>query len=61
MKHRVDQALVDRGLAESRSRAQALIMAGLVFAGERKVAKAGETIPRSKCAARTIPGSAAAG
>jgi 23S rRNA (cytidine1920-2'-O)/16S rRNA (cytidine1409-2'-O)-methyltransferase len=44
MKHRVDQALVDRGLAESRSRAQALIMAGLVFAGERKVAKAGETI-----------------
>lgn len=44
MKQRVDQALVDRGLAESRSRAQALIMAGLVFAGERKVAKAGETI-----------------
>jgi 23S rRNA (cytidine1920-2'-O)/16S rRNA (cytidine1409-2'-O)-methyltransferase len=44
MKQRIDQALVDRGLAESRSRAQALIMAGLVFAGERKVAKAGETI-----------------
>jgi 23S rRNA (cytidine1920-2'-O)/16S rRNA (cytidine1409-2'-O)-methyltransferase len=44
MKQRVDQALVDRGLAESRSRAQALIMAGLVFVGERKVAKAGETI-----------------
>lgn len=44
MKQRVDQALVDRGLAETRSRAQALIMAGLVFAGERKVAKAGETI-----------------
>ncbi len=43
-KQRVDQALVDRGLAESRSRAQALIMAGLVFAGERKVAKAGDTI-----------------
>lgn len=43
-KQRVDQALVDRGLAESRSRAQALIMAGLVFAGERKVAKAGEAI-----------------
>jgi 23S rRNA (cytidine1920-2'-O)/16S rRNA (cytidine1409-2'-O)-methyltransferase len=33
MKQRVDQALVDRGLAESRSRAQALIMAGLVLAG----------------------------
>jgi 23S rRNA (cytidine1920-2'-O)/16S rRNA (cytidine1409-2'-O)-methyltransferase len=44
-KQRVDQALVDRGLAESRSRAQALIMAGLVFAGERKIAKAGDTIP----------------
>ncbi|WP_344710356.1 TlyA family RNA methyltransferase [Sphingomonas humi] len=44
-KQRVDQALVDRGLAESRSRAQALIMAGVVFAGERKIAKAGDTIP----------------
>jgi 23S rRNA (cytidine1920-2'-O)/16S rRNA (cytidine1409-2'-O)-methyltransferase len=43
-KQRVDQALVDRGLAETRSRAQALIMAGLVYAGERKVAKAGENI-----------------
>ncbi|WP_199553474.1 TlyA family RNA methyltransferase [Sandaracinobacteroides hominis] len=43
-KHRVDQLLVERGLAESRSRAQALIMAGLVFAGERKVAKAGEML-----------------
>jgi 23S rRNA (cytidine1920-2'-O)/16S rRNA (cytidine1409-2'-O)-methyltransferase len=44
MKLRVDQALVERGLVESRSRAQALIMAGAVFAGERKVAKAGEMI-----------------
>jgi 23S rRNA (cytidine1920-2'-O)/16S rRNA (cytidine1409-2'-O)-methyltransferase len=44
MKLRVDQALVERGLVESRSRAQALIMAGAVFAGERKVAKAGEII-----------------
>jgi 23S rRNA (cytidine1920-2'-O)/16S rRNA (cytidine1409-2'-O)-methyltransferase len=43
-KQRVDQALVDRGLAETRSRAQALIMAGLVYVGERKVAKAGENI-----------------
>ncbi len=41
-KLRADQLLVDRGLAESRSRAQALILAGLVFSGERKVAKAGE-------------------
>ncbi len=44
MKVRADQLLVARGLAESRSRAQALIMAGLVMSGERKVAKAGELI-----------------
>jgi 23S rRNA (cytidine1920-2'-O)/16S rRNA (cytidine1409-2'-O)-methyltransferase len=43
-KIRVDQALVDRGLVESRARAQALILAGLVYAGERKIAKAGEAI-----------------
>jgi 23S rRNA (cytidine1920-2'-O)/16S rRNA (cytidine1409-2'-O)-methyltransferase len=36
--------LAERGLAESRTRAQALILAGLVFAGERKVAKAGEMV-----------------
>ncbi|OWK28490.1 TlyA family RNA methyltransferase [Sphingomonas mucosissima] len=43
-KARADQLLVDRGLAESRTRAQALIMAGLVFAGERKVEKPGQTL-----------------
>jgi 23S rRNA (cytidine1920-2'-O)/16S rRNA (cytidine1409-2'-O)-methyltransferase len=43
-KQRADQLLVDRGLAESRTRAQALIMAGLVFAGDRKVDKPGQTI-----------------
>ena len=36
--------LVSRGLAESRSRAQALIMAGAVFSGERKLSKAGEML-----------------
>jgi 23S rRNA (cytidine1920-2'-O)/16S rRNA (cytidine1409-2'-O)-methyltransferase len=35
---------VSRGLAESRTRAQALIMAGAVFSGERKIAKAGEMV-----------------
>lgn len=35
--------LVDRGLAESRTRAQALIMAGLVFAGTQKVDKPGQS------------------
>ena len=41
---RADQLLVTRGLAESRTRAQALIMAGAVFSGERKIAKAGEML-----------------
>jgi 23S rRNA (cytidine1920-2'-O)/16S rRNA (cytidine1409-2'-O)-methyltransferase len=44
MKIRADQLLVTRGLAESRTRAQALIMAGAVFCGERKIAKAGEML-----------------
>ena len=43
-KVRADQLLVTRGLAESRTRAQALIMAGAVFAGEKKLAKAGEML-----------------
>ncbi|MBV8889730.1 MAG: TlyA family RNA methyltransferase [Alphaproteobacteria bacterium] len=38
---RVDQLIVDRGLAESRAKAQALILAGLVFAGERRLDKPG--------------------
>ncbi|HMA15470.1 MAG TPA: TlyA family RNA methyltransferase [Kiloniellaceae bacterium] len=43
-KRRADVALVERGLVESRAKAQALIMAGKVFAGERKLAKPGESI-----------------
>ena len=43
-KQRADQMLVDRGLAESRTRAQALIMAGAVFSGENKLAKAGDML-----------------
>jgi 23S rRNA (cytidine1920-2'-O)/16S rRNA (cytidine1409-2'-O)-methyltransferase len=43
-KLRADQLLVDRGLAESRSKAQALILAGIVFSGERKIEKAGQTL-----------------
>jgi len=45
MKQRTDQLLVDRGLAESRAKAQALILAGLVFSGERKIEKAGQALP----------------
>ncbi|OYU34246.1 TlyA family RNA methyltransferase [Novosphingobium sp. PASSN1] len=44
MKTRIDQLLANRGLAESRTRAQALILAGLVYVGTRKVAKAGELV-----------------
>lgn len=43
-KVRVDQLLVDRGLAESRTRAQALVLAGLVFSGETKIAKPGQSV-----------------
>lgn len=43
-KQRADQMLVDRGLVESRTRAQALILAGVVFSGETKVAKAGQPL-----------------
>jgi 23S rRNA (cytidine1920-2'-O)/16S rRNA (cytidine1409-2'-O)-methyltransferase len=49
VKHRLDQLLVARGLAENRSRAQALIMSGSVYSGEQKLDKPGtqypETIP----------------
>ena len=40
-KIRLDQLLVQRGMAESRAKAQALILAGLVFAGERRLDKPG--------------------
>ncbi|MEA3390750.1 TlyA family RNA methyltransferase [Sphingobium sp. CCH11-B1] len=43
-KIRADQLLVDHGLAESRARAQALILAGLVFLGDRKIEKAGQQV-----------------
>jgi len=43
-KQRADQLVVARGLAASRARAQALIMAGEVYAGTRRVAKAGEQL-----------------
>ena len=43
-KRRLDQMLVDRGLVESRTRAQALVMAGLVFSGTRKLEKPGQQL-----------------
>ena len=44
VKMRVDMALVQRGLAPSRERAQALIMAGQVYIAEKKVLKASEQV-----------------
>jgi 23S rRNA (cytidine1920-2'-O)/16S rRNA (cytidine1409-2'-O)-methyltransferase len=43
-KLRADLAMVARGLVESRTKAQALIMAGLVYQGTTRVAKAGDLI-----------------
>ncbi len=44
MKQRADVALVERGLVESRARAQALILAGKVFTGTLRIAKAGQPV-----------------
>jgi len=41
---RLDKALVDRGLAESRSQAQALVMAGKVYSGTLRLDKPGHRI-----------------
>ncbi len=43
-KQRADILMVDRGLAQSRERARALVMAGKVFSGERRVDKAGDLL-----------------
>ena len=43
-KKRLDVLLVERGLADSRQKAQAMIMAGQVYAGERRCDKAGQTL-----------------
>jgi 23S rRNA (cytidine1920-2'-O)/16S rRNA (cytidine1409-2'-O)-methyltransferase len=44
LRTRADQLLVDRGLADSRTRAQALILAGKVFSREQRIAKPGDTL-----------------
>lgn len=43
-KTRLDVALFEKGFCESRERAKALIMAGQVYVGGKKVTKAGETV-----------------
>ena len=44
MKVRADKLLVERGLAPSREKAQALILAGLVYLGEIRVEKPGHLL-----------------
>lgn len=44
MKQRIDKLLLDKGLCESRHKAQAYVMAGVVFAGGQKVDKPGQLV-----------------
>ena len=44
-RERIDRLLVERGLAQSRARAQALVMAGAVLVSEQRVEKPSETFP----------------
>jgi 23S rRNA (cytidine1920-2'-O)/16S rRNA (cytidine1409-2'-O)-methyltransferase len=53
MKARLDKLLVDRGLAASRERAQALILAGKVLVAEQKIEKAGAQV-EAECAIRLL-------
>jgi 23S rRNA (cytidine1920-2'-O)/16S rRNA (cytidine1409-2'-O)-methyltransferase len=46
-KERIDKLLFERGLAESRTQAQALILAGQVLVNEQRVDKPGQTFPAS--------------
>ena len=44
MKIRLDQYIIEQGYAQSRRRAQALIMSGIVYVNNQKSDKAGEMI-----------------
>ncbi len=41
---RIDKLLVERGLAESRTKAQALVMAGVILVNEQRIDKPSETV-----------------
>jgi 23S rRNA (cytidine1920-2'-O)/16S rRNA (cytidine1409-2'-O)-methyltransferase len=60
MRQRLDVWLVDHGLAESRHKAQALVMAGRVRVGDRPARKAGEAVPRG-ARIEVLPGPAHVG
>jgi 23S rRNA (cytidine1920-2'-O)/16S rRNA (cytidine1409-2'-O)-methyltransferase len=44
-RERIDKLLVERGLADSRTKARALVMAGAVLANEQRIAKPSDLIP----------------
>ena len=46
-KRRLDELLVEKGLADSRSRAKALILAGKVMLGTKRLDKPGRSLPAS--------------
>jgi 23S rRNA (cytidine1920-2'-O)/16S rRNA (cytidine1409-2'-O)-methyltransferase len=54
-KIRLDQLIVDRGLADSKTRARALVMAGHVFVGDAKASKPGQQVAED--AALAVKGS----
>jgi 23S rRNA (cytidine1920-2'-O)/16S rRNA (cytidine1409-2'-O)-methyltransferase len=57
-KQRLDTLLVARGLAESRAKAQALAIAGLVYSGERRLDKPGQMLAEDtplECRGRDHP------
>jgi 23S rRNA (cytidine1920-2'-O)/16S rRNA (cytidine1409-2'-O)-methyltransferase len=57
-KQRLDTLLVARGLAESRAKAQAMSLAGLVWSGDRRLDKPGYMLPadtKLECRGRTHP------
>lgn len=47
MKERLDVLLVKKGLADSREKAKAIIMSGIVYVDDRKEDKAGTTFPEN--------------
>jgi 23S rRNA (cytidine1920-2'-O)/16S rRNA (cytidine1409-2'-O)-methyltransferase len=53
MKTRLDRLMLERGLAESREKAQALIMAGEVRVNGQKAAKPGQTVD-AECAVEVL-------
>lgn len=54
-KMRADALLAAQGLADSRTRAQAQIMAGNVYLGDRKIAKAGDMLPPDAVLSLRVP------